>query len=162
MPHYDLRGRVVAITGATGGLASALAAAALRAKGAHLALFDLDLAKVEAQAKTLGALTVARGWTANVRSMDSLEAAMAEAAAHFGHTDVLIANAGIDTMAPMATVSAESESRHLAYNVNLLSGTAGSDATAGSGLRPSSSSLRAAMWSSGALTDSTQASRPPA
>ena len=41
MPHYDLRGRVVAITGATGGLGSALATA-LRAQGAHRAVFEQD------------------------------------------------------------------------------------------------------------------------
>lgn len=116
MPQYDLRGRVVAITGAAGGLGSALAAA-LRAKGAHLALFDLDPAKIEAQAKTLGGPSLARGWTANVRSMESLEEAMAEAAAHFGHIDVVIANAGIDTMAPMATLNPEAFERVIDINL---------------------------------------------
>jgi len=117
MPKYDLTNRVVAITGSTGGLGSALAAA-LRAKGARLALFDLDLAQVEAQAKTLGGLSLARGWTANVRSMESLDAAMAEAAAHFRHIDVVIANAGIDTMAPMATLNPEAFERVIDINLN--------------------------------------------
>jgi hypothetical protein len=43
-----------------------------------------------------------------------------------------------------------------------LSGTAGSQAASGNGLLPASSSLRDTTWSSGALTDSTQTSRPPA
>jgi NAD(P)-dependent dehydrogenase (short-subunit alcohol dehydrogenase family) len=117
MSKFDLTDRVVAITGSTGGLGSALAAALL-AKGARLALFDLDLAKVEAQAETLGGLTVARGWTANVRSMESLEAVMAESAAHFGHIDVVIANAGIDTVAPMATLNPEVFERVVDINLN--------------------------------------------
>ena len=41
MTRYDLTGRTVAITGSTGGLGSALAGA-LRARGANLALLDLD------------------------------------------------------------------------------------------------------------------------
>jgi NAD(P)-dependent dehydrogenase (short-subunit alcohol dehydrogenase family) len=117
MSKYDLTHRVVAITGSTGGLGSALAVA-LRARRARLALFDLDLAKVEAQATTLGGLSLARGWTADVRSMESLEAAMAEAAAHFGHIDVVIANAGIDTVAPMATLNPEAFERVIDINLN--------------------------------------------
>lgn len=117
MPKYDLTNRVVAITGSTGGLGSAVAAA-LRAKGARLALFDRDSAQAEAQAKTFGSLSPARGWTANVRSMESLEAAMAEAAAHFGRIDVVIANAGIDTVAPMATLNPEAFDRVIDINLN--------------------------------------------
>ena len=44
----------------------------------------------------------------------------------------------------------------------LFSGSFGSQATSGSGLMPASSSLRDITWSSGALTDSTHASRPAA
>ncbi len=117
MSKYDLTNRVVAITGSTGGLGSALAAA-LRTKGARLALFDLDLAQVEAQAKTLGDVSRARGWATNVRSMESLEAAMAEAAAHFGNVDVVIANAGIDTVAPLATLNPEAFERVIDINLN--------------------------------------------
>jgi NAD(P)-dependent dehydrogenase (short-subunit alcohol dehydrogenase family) len=116
MSKYELTNRVVAITGSTGGLGSAVAAA-LRAKGAHLAVFDLDVAKAEAQARTLGGLSLARGWAADVRSMQSLEAAMAKAAAHFGHIDVVVANAGIDTMAPMATLDPEAFERVIDINL---------------------------------------------
>ena len=44
----------------------------------------------------------------------------------------------------------------------LFSATAGSQACVASGLLPASSSLRAIMWSSGALTDSTQCRTPSA
>ena len=53
MAKYELKDKVVVITGSTGGLGLAIAHA-LQAKGAKLALLDLDLSKVESQAKQLG------------------------------------------------------------------------------------------------------------
>lgn len=94
MKRYDLNGRVIAFTGSTGGLGLAVANA-LRAKGAKLALLDLNLDAVEKQAAALGGPDVAAGWSVNVRSMDSLETALAAAAKHFGKVDVVIAGAGI-------------------------------------------------------------------
>lgn len=110
MPIYDLAGRTVAITGSTGGLGTALAAA-LRQRGANLALLDLSKDAVEKQAEHLGGETVARGWAADVRDLDSLKAAMAQAADHFTRLDVVIANAGVDTMATRL------ELRHLGVGV---------------------------------------------
>lgn len=100
MSTYDLTHRVVAVTGSTGGLGSAIATA-LRAKGARLALFDLDGDAVATQAASLGAADVARGWPINVRSMDSVQTAFDDAAAHFGGIDVVIANAGIEAVVPL-------------------------------------------------------------
>ena len=94
MAHYDLKGRVVAITGSTGGLGSAVAKALL-AKGAKLALFDLDGAATTAQARALGDDRQVHGWQVDVASHASIETAMDEAARHFGGIDVAIANAGI-------------------------------------------------------------------
>lgn len=100
MPHYSLDGRTVLITGSTGGLGAAVAKA-LRARGAKLALLDVDGDKAEIQAATLGPANVAQGWAVDVRKLDSLEAAVQAAAAHFGGIDVVIANAGITSMAPL-------------------------------------------------------------
>lgn len=83
MSKYKLKDKVVVITGSTGGLGLAIAQA-LQAKGAKLALLDLDLNKVESQAKQLGGQSIAAGWVADVRSLESLEMAMANAAQHFG------------------------------------------------------------------------------
>ncbi|MBW0016688.1 MAG: SDR family NAD(P)-dependent oxidoreductase [Mycobacterium sp.] len=116
MTHYDVTGRIVVITGSTGGLGSALARA-LRVRGANLALLDLDLTGAEAQAASLGGDTVAKGFRADVRDIASLDAAMAQAAKHFGRVDIVIANAGIDTMAPMATLDPDAFERVIDINL---------------------------------------------
>lgn len=117
MSTYSLANKVVAITGSTGGLGLALAAA-LHARGARLALFDLQAEKLEAQIRTFARPSHAFGWMADVRSLESLEAAMTHAADHFGQIDVVIANAGIDTMAPMATIDPAAFDRVIDINLN--------------------------------------------
>ena len=102
MSGWKLAGRTVAITGAGGGLGSSLAEA-LRAKGCNLALLDLDEAGIESLAGSLGGPRFARGWRADVRDLGSLEAAFAGAAQHFGRIDVVVANAGVELIQPVAT-----------------------------------------------------------
>lgn len=102
MRRWALAGRTVAITGAGGGLGSNLAQA-LRSKGCNLALLDLDLEQVDALAENLGGPRHACGWRADVRDLDSLEAALGGAAEHFGRIDVVVANAGVELIQPVAT-----------------------------------------------------------
>jgi NAD(P)-dependent dehydrogenase (short-subunit alcohol dehydrogenase family) len=116
MTRYDLTGRTVAITGSTGGLGSALAGA-LRARGANLALLDLDANLTHDQAHALGPDTVAHGWRVDVRDLGSLEAALTGAAEHFGRLDVVVAGAGIDTIAPMATLDPAAFERVIDINL---------------------------------------------
>jgi NAD(P)-dependent dehydrogenase (short-subunit alcohol dehydrogenase family) len=116
MTRYDLGGRTVAITGSTGGLGTALAGA-LHARGANLALLDLDANLAHDQARALGPDTVAHGWGADVRDLGSLEAALADAANHFGRLDVVVANAGIDTIAPMVTLDPAAFERVIDINL---------------------------------------------
>jgi NAD(P)-dependent dehydrogenase (short-subunit alcohol dehydrogenase family) len=117
MTRYHLAGRTVAITGSTGGLGSAIAHA-LRERGANLALLDLDADAVARQAEQLGGGSAARGWAANVRDISTLQTAIDDAAEHFGRIDVVIANAGIDTMAPMAKLDPEAFDRVIDINLN--------------------------------------------
>jgi NAD(P)-dependent dehydrogenase (short-subunit alcohol dehydrogenase family) len=70
---YDLTNRTVAITGAAGGLGRDLAKA-LRAKGASVALLDLNADAVRELADDLGDESVARGWQTDVRNLDNLTA----------------------------------------------------------------------------------------
>lgn len=117
MPRYDLTGRTVALTGSTGGLGTALASA-LRARGANLALLDLDGDATKAQAGTLGDASVARGWSADVCDLAVLQTAMGEADEHFGRLDVVVAAAGVAVMAPMATSEPAAHERLIDINLN--------------------------------------------
>ena len=116
MTRYALGDRVVAITGATGGLGMA-AAQALRDRGARLVLLDLDRAALDAQAAALGGPEVAAGWVVDVRSLASLETALDEAARHFGGIDVVIAGAGIG--APEALESMDPAGFERVIDINL-------------------------------------------
>ncbi|UDY23546.1 SDR family NAD(P)-dependent oxidoreductase [Nocardioides sp. Kera G14] len=117
MARYDLAGRTVLITGSTGGLGTALARA-LRARGANLALLDLDADTAQRQAADLGPEAVARGWAADVRDLASLQSAMDAAAEHFGRIDVVIANAGVGSMAPMERIDPAAWERIIDINLN--------------------------------------------
>lgn len=117
MKPYVLNGRVVAITGGAGGLGLALAKA-LRAKGARIALLDLDGAVVDEKARELGGTDVAAGWQADVCSLDSVETAMASVVQHFGGIDVVIAGAGIYVVDSMATMEPRLFERHTDINLN--------------------------------------------
>ncbi|EYB68118.1 hypothetical protein DEIPH_ctg026orf0013 [Deinococcus phoenicis] len=117
MKKYDLRGRVVVITGAGGGLGTLLASA-LKTRGARLALLDLDEAAVQAQARHLGDESVARGWGANVRDYPQLEETMQAVAAHFGGIDVVIAGAGIQAFGPLERLAPGAFERIIDVNLN--------------------------------------------
>lgn len=113
----DLAGRTVAITGASGGLGAALAEA-LRAKGARLALLDLDADRVQALATSFGDTRSARGWAVDVRDIEGLTTVMGEVREHFGRLDVVIAGAGI--LGPVAALSAtEPEDWDRVIDINL-------------------------------------------
>lgn len=117
MSKYDLQQRVIVITGSTGGFGSALAQA-LRNKGARLALLDVNQDALRKQAMSLGDESVARAWPANVCDYDGLEQTMSAVATHFGGIDVVIANAGIDTVAPMERLAPEAFDRVIDVNLN--------------------------------------------
>ncbi|MGB0211635.1 SDR family NAD(P)-dependent oxidoreductase [Algiphilus sp.] len=117
MAKLELANAVVAITGASGELGRGLAWA-LSARGARLALMDLDEDTVTEQAQALGDPAHARGWSVDVRSMSALQNAMDAAAAHFGRIDVVIANAGVATLEPLAAQTPKSFERVIDINVN--------------------------------------------
>ncbi|MFJ3374885.1 SDR family NAD(P)-dependent oxidoreductase [Pseudomonas sp. NPDC086112] len=117
MKSYSLNDRVIAITGATGGLGRA-AAQALRDKGAKLVLLDLDLDSLNAMAVTLGGPNVAVGWVANVRSIESLETALKEAAQHFGGIDVVVAGAGVSSVVALEYIDPATFDRVIDINLN--------------------------------------------
>ncbi|MGU3502488.1 SDR family NAD(P)-dependent oxidoreductase [Mycobacterium sp. C31M] len=116
MPKYSLGGRTIVVTGSTGGLGSALAKA-LRARGANLALLDLDADAVVTQARSLGPESVAQGWQVDVRSLESVQQAIDAAAEHFGRVDVVIANAGVSAVAPLESIDPAAWERIIDINL---------------------------------------------
>ncbi|WP_433562248.1 SDR family NAD(P)-dependent oxidoreductase [Nocardia sp. CA-151230] len=117
MPRYNLEGRTVAITGATGGLGRALATE-LRRGGARLALMATNQAALDELCGELGSLDQARGWQVDVRDFDSVRTAVDAAAQHFGGIDVVIANAGVEAVAPVSKTDPDEFARLVDINLN--------------------------------------------
>lgn len=117
MRNYDLKGKVIAFTGSTGGLGLA-SARALRAKGARLALMDLNQADLEKQVVELGGAANTKGFLVDVCSMESIKEAMRGAANHFGKIDVVIAGAGIGAPASFEHMAPDIFERTVDINLN--------------------------------------------
>ncbi|MBK5232504.1 MAG: SDR family NAD(P)-dependent oxidoreductase [Thermoleophilia bacterium] len=96
---YDLRGKVVLVTGGARGIGLAIANSAA-ARGAKIALIDLNEDVAAETATTING--DAMGYGADVSDRAQLEAAFAQAIEHFGRIDVVVANAGI---APQVTTA---------------------------------------------------------
>jgi len=96
MAHYSLQGKVALITGGARGIGLGIAQAFI-ARGAVVALVDLEAEEVQRSAATLGA-DRAIGIGADVTDSAALEAAVAATIERFGGIDVVVANAGIAPM----------------------------------------------------------------
>jgi NAD(P)-dependent dehydrogenase (short-subunit alcohol dehydrogenase family) len=92
MATYPLNGKVALVTGAAGGLGFETAKM-LHARGASVALLDVDMAVAEEAARSVGPRTMAIG--ADVTDRAAMDAAVDATADHFGRLDVPVANAGI-------------------------------------------------------------------
>ncbi len=96
----DLAGQVALVTGGAGAIGSAIAVR-LAANGAAVVVADIDLAGAEALA---GRLPQGLAVEVDIRAAEAAEAAVAAAMARFGRLDILINNAGVNTLAHRVTV----------------------------------------------------------
>ncbi len=95
MTDKDLAGKSVVITGAAGGIGSALAHRFGR-EGAQVALLDLELSRLEPVAHELEAAGItALPLACDVTELKACDQAVASVADRFGGVDLLVNNAGI-------------------------------------------------------------------
>ncbi|MFH1873431.1 MAG: SDR family oxidoreductase [Pseudomonadota bacterium] len=95
MTRRELRGRVVLVTGAAGGLGTALCQR-YAAAGARIAALDLDAAKLDTLTTSLRATgTEALALPGDITDPIACKAAVAATLAHFGALDGLVNNAGV-------------------------------------------------------------------
>ncbi|RBP51748.1 SDR family oxidoreductase [Arenicella xantha] len=87
----NIEGKTVVITGGAGGLGLSMASA-LAAKGASIAIIDLDPACI---ATAIEVLPAAKGYAANISDEEQVERVFESIKQDFGCVDVLINNAGI-------------------------------------------------------------------
>jgi NAD(P)-dependent dehydrogenase (short-subunit alcohol dehydrogenase family) len=114
---YELSGKVALVTGGARGIGFATARA-LIARGASVAILDLDEASVAASAAQLHD-TRALGIAADVTDRGALQRAVTGVVERFGGLDVVVANAGIASRAAsFRAMSSENFERVL--DVNLL------------------------------------------
>ncbi len=81
--------QVAVVTGGAGGLGLAIAEQ-LKSQGAELALIDIDMERVSAEAKRLDSFAIA----CDLTDPASADNALAQIAAEFGGIDILVSNAG--------------------------------------------------------------------
>ncbi|MFI6044347.1 short-chain dehydrogenase/reductase [Nocardia sp. NPDC051321] len=112
---FDVRGRVVAITGAGQGIGLELARK-LDRRGASVAMIDLDEARIHVATRELGERALAV--RADVADREEMVEAMEKVRERFGRIDIVVANAGV-TPAPatIRTMDPADFDRVLAINL---------------------------------------------
>ena len=96
-----LQGKVAVVTGAASGIGKEIAVTYAR-EGAKVVIADLNQAGADATAKEIDSTGKnAIGVAMDVTSEDQVEAGMAKVVSAFGRIDILVSNAGIQTVEPL-------------------------------------------------------------
>ena len=111
---FSLAGKVAVVTGAASGIGAAIAAA-FAAKGARVALLDMNGDAAAAHAATLPG--AAGAFACDVTDAASVAGAVQSVQAAFGAIDILVNSAGIVDLAPAEDLGATSWNRTLAVNL---------------------------------------------
>jgi 3-oxoacyl-[acyl-carrier protein] reductase len=98
--QVNLKDKVALVTGAAQGIGQAIAAA-LAANGARVAFADVNLAGAEA---AIAGHDQAIALQMNVTSRDEIERAIAITVERFGRLDIVVNNAGVNTIAHRVTI----------------------------------------------------------
>ncbi|MBS0382959.1 MAG: acetoin reductase [Proteobacteria bacterium] len=114
----SINGKVVLVTGAGQGIGRAIALR-LAQDGANIALVDINDAKTPAVAQEIGKIgRKATTFSADVSQRDQVQAAVDHAEKALGGFDVIVNNAGIVDVGPIAEVTPERVARIFKVNVD--------------------------------------------
>lgn len=111
---FPLSDKVALVTGGASGIGEAIARA-YAAKGARVAICDLDGDAAKAAAENIG--HGARAFACNVTDEGSIEACVTAVAEAFGRIDILVNSAGIVDLAPAEDLSTDAWRRTLEVNL---------------------------------------------
>ncbi|MGF6127876.1 NAD(P)-dependent dehydrogenase (short-subunit alcohol dehydrogenase family) [Pseudomonas frederiksbergensis] len=110
-----LKNKVAFITGGTSGIGLETAKL-FRAEGAEVVIVGSNADRLEAAGRELdGQATLIQ---ADVRKVADIERAVEEARLKFGHIDIVFANAGASTVAPLEAITPDYVEDNLALNFN--------------------------------------------
>ena len=113
----SIKGKVIAITGASSGIGEATARL-LAQRGAHVVMGASRTDRLEKIAADINAAGgSARARTLDVTSRDDMEAFVAYAEKEFGRVDVVINNAGVMPLSPMAAMKVDEWDRMVDVNI---------------------------------------------
>lgn len=113
----DIEGKVIAITGASGGIGAACARV-LAARGARLVLGARRQDQLQSLADAIAGAGGSAVWaTVDVARRADLAKLVALACAHYGRLDVLVANAGIGPISPLDALRTDDWDRMIDINL---------------------------------------------
>lgn len=111
-----LKNKVAIITGGAAGIGYAAAELFLE-EGAKVAIFDINVVKVEESVAKLSAKGEIKGYACDISNRDQVNATVRQVAEEFGRIDILVNNAGITKDAQFYKMTPEQF--HAVINVNL-------------------------------------------
>lgn len=109
-----LAGKTAILTGGARGIGAAIAEGYAK-EGARVCIADVDGRAAEETAARIG--NDSFGWALDVTRLESIQACVAEAQAHFGGIDILVNNAAVFDMAPWGEIT--EKSYDVVFNVNV-------------------------------------------
>ena len=112
-----LKDKVAIVTGGARGKGEAIARAYVE-EGAKVVIADVEIAKGEELAESIGGAAIAV--RLDVRDKDQIAAAVAKAVETFGGIDILVNNAGVFNMGPIAEATEADFDRQFGINVRGL------------------------------------------